>query len=145
MWEAVPRRDAHRALRGRLRTDAGDQAARRLLEREMGRAGGGGQPPRANGSIAAAAAGAGGAGRLTVMITTNSPHGADPGADAAAALRPVADFTALCRMGTDIFVFAVNEQPRPAAWRIPRLGGRASRGRLTCASGNTTGVVGRPC
>ncbi len=108
----------------------------------MGRAGGGGQPPRANGSIAAAAAARAAPDGLTVMITTNSPHGATPALMRQPPYDPVADFTALCRMGTYIFVFAVNEQTPARSMEEFLALARAQPGRLTCASGNTTGVVG---
>ena len=46
----------------------------------------------------------------TVMITTNSPHGATPALMRRPTYDAVADFTALSRMGTYIFVLALNDQ-----------------------------------
>jgi tripartite-type tricarboxylate transporter receptor subunit TctC len=98
--------------------------------------------PGANGAIAAVGAARAAPDGQTVMITTNSPHGATPALMRRPTYDAVADFTAISRMGTYIFVLALNDQV-PARTLAEFLAlARAQPGRLTCASGNTTGVVG---
>jgi tripartite-type tricarboxylate transporter receptor subunit TctC len=76
------------------------------------------------------------------MITTNSPHGATPALMKRPTYDPIADFTPLSRMGTYIFVFAVNDQVPVRTMPEFLALAKARPGQLTCASGNTTGVVG---
>jgi tripartite-type tricarboxylate transporter receptor subunit TctC len=123
-------------------TDTVSRLLAQLLEAEWGmqvvvenRAG-------ANGAIAAVATARAAPDGQTVMITTNSPHGATPALMRRPTYDAVADFTAICRMGTYIFVFAVNDQVPARSMEEFLALARAQPGRLTVGSGNTTGVVG---
>ncbi|MBW6396815.1 tripartite tricarboxylate transporter substrate binding protein [Roseomonas sp. HJA6] len=98
--------------------------------------------PGANGAIAALATARAAPDGQTVMITTNSPHGATPALMKRPTYDAVADFTPISRLGTYIFVFAVNEQVPVRTMPEFLALAMARPGQLTCASGNTTGVVG---
>ena len=123
-------------------TDTVTRLLASLLERDWGI-----QPvidnrPGANGAIAALATARAAPDGHTIMITTNSPHGATPALMRRPTYDAVADFTPLSRMGTYIFAFVVGEQV-PARSMAEFLAlAKAQPGRLTLASGNTTGVVG---
>lgn len=98
--------------------------------------------PGASGAIAAVAAARAAPDGHTVMITTNSPHGATPALMRRPTYDPIADFTPIGRMGTFIFAFVVGE-PVPARTMQEFLAlAKARPGQLTLATGNTTGVVG---
>jgi tripartite-type tricarboxylate transporter receptor subunit TctC len=123
-------------------TDTVSRLLASLLEREWGSQVVVENKPGANGAIAAVAAARAAPDGHTVLITTNSPHGATPALMRRPPYDPVADFTPLCRMGTYIFAFVVGE-PVPARSMPEFLAlAKAQPGRLTLASGNTTGVVG---
>ncbi|NMJ40074.1 tripartite tricarboxylate transporter substrate binding protein [Roseomonas sp. JC162] len=98
--------------------------------------------PGANGAIAAVTTARAAHDGHTVMITTNSPHGATPALMKRPTYDAVADFSPLSRMGTYIFVFAVNDQVPVRSMQDFLAMAKAQPGQLTCASGNTTGVVG---
>jgi len=123
-------------------TDTVARTLASLLEQEWGMQLVVDNRPGANGAIAATATARAAPDGYTVMVTTNSPHGATPALMKRPTYDPVADFTAICRMGTYIFVFAVNEQVPVRSMPEFLALAKARPGQLTCASGNTTGVVG---
>jgi tripartite-type tricarboxylate transporter receptor subunit TctC len=123
-------------------TDTVTRLLASLLERDWGI-----QPvvenkPGANGAIAAVAAARAAPDGHTLMITTNSPHGATPALMRRPTYDPIADFTPICRMGTYIFAFVVNEKVPVRTMQEFLALAKARPGQLTLASGNTTGVVG---
>jgi tripartite-type tricarboxylate transporter receptor subunit TctC len=123
-------------------TDTVSRLLASLLEQEWGSQVVVENKPGANGAIAAIAAARAAPDGHTVMITTNSPHGATPALMRRPTYDAVADFTPLCRMGTYIFAFVVGEEV-PARTMPEFLAlAKARPGQLTLASGNTTGVVG---
>lgn len=123
-------------------TDTVSRLLASLLERDWGVQVVIDNRPGANGSIAAVAAARAAPDGHTLMITTNSPHGATPALMKRPTYDAVADFSPVCRMGTYIFAFAVNEQVPARTMQEFLALAKAQPGRLTCASGNTTGVVG---
>lgn len=123
-------------------TDTVARTLASLLEQEWGTQVVVDNRPGANGSIAAVAVARAAPDGHTVMITTNSPHGATPALMRRPTYDPVADFTAISRLGTYIFVFAVNDQVPVRTMPEFLALAKARPGQLTCASGNTTGVVG---
>ena len=96
----------------------------------------------ANGSIAAVATARAAPDGYTLMITTNSPHGATPALMRRPTYDAINDFTPIMRMGTYIFVLAVNRNIQ--ARTLPEFLAlvRSRPGQMTYASGNPTGVVG---
>lgn len=123
-------------------TDTVSRLLASLLERDWGVQVVIDNRPGANGSIAAVAVARAAPDGHTLMITTNSPHGATPALMKRPTYDAVADFSPVCRMGTYIFAFAVNEQVPARTMQEFLALAKAQPGRLTCASGNTTGVVG---
>jgi tripartite-type tricarboxylate transporter receptor subunit TctC len=123
-------------------TDTVARTLAALLERDWGVQVVVDNRPGANGAIAAVATARAAPDGQTVMITTNSPHGATPALMRQPTYDPIADFTPLSRLGTYIFVFAVNEQVPVRSMPEFLALARARPGQLTCASGNATGVVG---
>lgn len=123
-------------------TDTVSRLLASLLERDWGVQVVIDNRPGANGSIAAVAAARAAPDGHTLMITTNSPHGATPALMKRPTYDAVADFSPVCRMGTYIFAFAVNGQVPARTMQEFLALAKAQPGRLTCASGNTTGVVG---
>lgn len=123
-------------------TDTVSRLLASLLERDWGVQVVIDNRPGANGSIAAVAVARAAPDGHTLMITTNSPHGATPALMKRPTYDAVADFSPVCRMGTYIFAFAVNGQVPARTMQEFLALAKAQPGRLTCASGNTTGVVG---
>lgn len=122
-------------------TDAITRILAALLEPEWGqpvvvenRAG-------ANGSLAAAQVARAAPDGHTLMMTTNTPHAANPALMKRLDYDPVGDFTAISRAGTYTFWLVVGAGSPVRSLRELLERARAEPGRVTYASGNSTGIV----
>ena len=97
--------------------------------------------PGANGAIAAAYVARSAADGYTLLMSTNSPHSAAPTLNKSIAYDPVKDFAPLSRVGSYTLMLVLN--PAVPAKSIPELiaYGKANPGKLSFASGNSSGVV----
>jgi len=97
--------------------------------------------PGANGAIAATYVARSAPDGYTVFMSTNSPHSAAPSLNKSVPYDPVKDFTPVTRIGSFTLVLVLN--PELPAKSIPELiaYAKANPGKLTFASGNTSGVV----
>jgi tripartite-type tricarboxylate transporter receptor subunit TctC len=77
----------------------------------------------------------------TLLMATNSTHSANPSLFKSLSYDPVKDFAPVARAGSYVFMLVVN--PEIPAKTLPELVAyaRANPGKLTYASGNTTGIV----
>ena len=77
----------------------------------------------------------------TLLMATNSTHSANPHLFKSLAYDPVKDFAPVARAGSYVFMLVVN--PDIPAKTLPELvaHAKANPGKLTYASGNTTGIV----
>jgi len=95
----------------------------------------------ANGTIAAMAVARAAPDGQTLMVTTNTPHAANPWLMKRIEYDPVADFTPISRLGNYAFWLVVNsEVPARNLAEFAALA-RARPGQLTYASGNGSGIV----
>jgi tripartite-type tricarboxylate transporter receptor subunit TctC len=97
--------------------------------------------PGANGAIAATQVARSAPDGYTLLMSTNSPHSAAPSLNKTIAYDPVKDFAALSRVGSFTFMVAVN--PDVPARSVAELiaYAKANPGKLSYASGNTSGIV----
>src|SRR5947209_7349810 len=97
--------------------------------------------PGANGSIAAAYVARAPADGHTLLMATNSTHSANPALMKNLPYDPVKDFAPVSRAGSYIFMLVLN--PDVPAKSLAELiaYAKANPGKLTYASGNTTGIV----
>src|SRR5215207_4998356 len=95
----------------------------------------------ANGAIAATYVARAAPDGHTLLMATNSTHSANPSLMKTLAYDPVKDFAAVTRVGSYIFMLVVN--PDVPAKSLPELiaYAKANPGKLSYASGNTTGIV----
>ena len=77
----------------------------------------------------------------TLLMATNSTHSANPHLFKSLSYDPVKDFAPVARAGSYVFMLVVN--PAVPAKTLPELVAyaKANPGKLTYASGNTTGIV----
>ena len=77
----------------------------------------------------------------TLLMATNSTHSANPHLFKSLSYDPVKDFTPVARAGSYVFMLVVN--PDLPGKTLPELvaHAKANPGKLTYASGNTTGIV----
>ena len=77
----------------------------------------------------------------TLLMATNSTHSANPYLFKSLSYDPVKDFAPVARAGSYVFMLVVN--PDVPAKTLPELVAyaKANPGKLTYASGNTTGIV----
>jgi len=97
--------------------------------------------PGANGAIAAAYVAHATADGYTLLLSTNSPHSAAPSLNKSVPYDPVKDFAPISRIGSFTLMLVLN--PEVPARSIPELiaHAKANPGKLSFASGNTSGVV----
>jgi putative tricarboxylic transport membrane protein len=95
----------------------------------------------ANGAIAATFVARAAPDGHTLLMATNSTHSANPSLMKAIPYDPVKDFVSVSRAGSYIFMLVVN--PEIPAKSLPELiaHAKANPGKLSYASGNTTGIV----
>ena len=122
-------------------TDAITRILATLLEPEWGqpvvvenRAG-------ANGALAATQVARSAADGHTLMMTTNTPHAANPALMRRLDYDPVGDFTAISLAGNYTFWLVVPQDSPVRTLRDLLAAAKARPGRLTYASGNSTGIV----
>jgi tripartite-type tricarboxylate transporter receptor subunit TctC len=77
----------------------------------------------------------------TLLMATNSTHSANPSLFKSLSYDPVKDFAPVARAGSYVFMLVIN--PDIPAKTLPELVAyaKANPGKLTYASGNTTGIV----
>jgi tripartite-type tricarboxylate transporter receptor subunit TctC len=97
--------------------------------------------PGANGTIAATQVARSAPDGYTLLMSTNSPHSAAPSLNKNLAYSPVKDFAPLTRVGSYTFLLLVH--PAVPATSVGELiaHAHANPGKLTYASGNTSGIV----
>jgi tripartite-type tricarboxylate transporter receptor subunit TctC len=97
--------------------------------------------PGANGAIAAAFVARSAPDGYTLFMSTNSPHSAAPFLTRNIAYDPVKDFAPITRMGSYTLLLVVH--PSVPATSVPELiaYAKANPGKLSFASGNTSGIV----
>src|SRR5262249_45886923 len=97
--------------------------------------------PGANGAIAAAYVARSAPDGYTLLMSTNSPHSAAPFLTKNVPYDPVKDFAPLSRVGSFTLMLVVN--PEIPANSVAELiaYAKANPGKLTFASGNTSGIV----
>ena len=122
-------------------TDAITRVMAGLLEPEWG------QPvvvenkAGANGSLAAAQVARSAPDGHTLMMTTNTPHAANPALMRRLEYDPVGDFSAISRAGNYTFWLVVGQDSPIRSLRGLLDQARARPGQVTYASGNSTGIV----
>ena len=95
----------------------------------------------ANGIIAAEAVAKAPADGYTLFMTTNTTHSANPSLMKSLPYDPVKDFAPVSRMGNLPFMLVVNNDLPVNTVAELLAWGRANPGKLTYASGNSTGIV----
>jgi tripartite-type tricarboxylate transporter receptor subunit TctC len=95
----------------------------------------------ANGAIAATQVARAAPDGYTLLMSTNSPHSAAPSLNKTLAYDPVKDFAALSRVGSYTFIVAVHRDVPATSVAELIAYAKANPGKLSYASGNTSGIV----
>src|SRR3954449_5401645 len=97
--------------------------------------------PGASGVIAATYVARAAPDGYTLLMATNSTHSANPSLFKSLSYDPVKDFAPVARIGSYVFMLVVGKDV--PAQTLPELVAyaKANPGKLTFASGNTTGIV----
>jgi tripartite-type tricarboxylate transporter receptor subunit TctC len=95
----------------------------------------------ANGAIAATQVARSSPDGHTLLMSTNSPHSAAPTLNKTLAYDPVKDFAPLSRVGSYTFMLAVNRDLTITSVAELIAYAKANPGKLSYASGNTSGIV----
>jgi tripartite-type tricarboxylate transporter receptor subunit TctC len=95
----------------------------------------------ANGAIAATQVARSAPDGYTLLMSTNSPHSAAPSLNKTIGYDPVKDFSALSRVGSFTFMVAVNRDVPATSVAELIAYAKANPGKLSYASGNTSGIV----
>ena len=124
---------------------SGTDTITRVISQHLGTALGQGivveNKPGANGAIAATYVARSAPDGYTLIMSTNSPHSAAPSLNKQIGYDPVKDFAPLTRVGSYTLMLLLH--PDVPATSIPELiaYAKANPGKLSFASGNTSGVV----
>ena len=97
--------------------------------------------PGANGALAALSVARAAPDGYTLFMSTNSPHSAVPFLMKNVAYDPVKDFTAVTRMGSYTLMLVTHPSIPVKSVKELIAHAKANPGKLTYASGNTSGVV----
>ena len=97
--------------------------------------------PGANGAIAAAQVARSTPDGYTLLMSTNSPHSAAPSLNKSIAYDPVKDFAPVTRAGSYTFVFLIHASVPVTSVSELIAYAKANPGKLSYASGNTSGIV----
>lgn len=98
--------------------------------------------PGANGAIAATHVARAAPNGLTIMMTTNSTHSANPHLLKTLAYDPIADFVPVARMGNLPFMLVISPKIPAKTFAEFVAYARANKGKLHYGSTNVTGLVG---
>ncbi len=122
-------------------TDAISRILAALLEPEWGQSVVVENRAGANGALAATQVARATSDGQTLLMTTNTPHAANPALMKRLDYDPVGDFAAIGRAGNYTFWLVVGQDSPIRSLRVLLDQARARPGQLTYASGNSTGIV----